>query len=236
MMKLATPIAVITMLALIMPGMTFAAGSAERRLQNEVEFQVSAERETANDLMQTTLVVELENSDSARLAAELNRTMAWALELARADDTVRARSGDYRTWPVYPPNQRRISHWRGSQELVLESTHPDHLNALIGRLQERLQVRGMNFTVSPQQQAELVESLTADALVRFRARAAAIADSLGASAYDIVHIRIVESGGEPPVLLRRTMSVAEDVAVASEPGVSRIGVTAQATIRLRFSD
>lgn len=234
-MKLATLIAVIAI-----PVLTATAASAaaptDSRPVNEVAFQVGAEREITNDLMQATLVAELENTDPGRLAVELNRTMAWALEQVRADDGVRARSGNYRTWPVQVANQRRISHWRASQELLLETGEPERLNRLIGKLQERLQVRGMHFTVSPAQRRALEESLTTEALGQFRERAGAITAALDASGYDIAEIRIHGAGGEPPNRLMRTMSIAEDAPVASEPGVSRLGVTVDATIRLRFRD
>ncbi len=229
-------ILLIVIALLLAPGVpALAAGTVdEAEMLNRVDFQVRAEREVANDLMQATLVAEYENKDPGRLAAELNRTMAWALEQARSDDAVRARSGNYRTMPVYPPNQRQISHWRGHQELILESMEPDRLNALIGRLQERLQVRGMHFTVSREQRDELAASLTTEALARFRERAGEIAGSLGAVGYDIVRVGIIESGDEPPARIMRMASFAEDTAVASEPGTSRLAVMVSAVIRLRF--
>lgn len=200
---------------------------------NRIEFQVRAEREAANDLSQATLVAEYEHTDPARLAAEINRTMAWALERVRAAEDVRARSGSYRTWPIY--DQRRITRWRASQELTLESAQPERLNTLIGGLQERLQVRDMRFTVSPEQQRKLEESLTGEALDRFRQRAGALAERLGARGYDIVRLQVLDDGGRPPPMpMARMMAMAEDVAVASEPGTSRIGVTVHAVIQLRF--
>lgn len=200
---------------------------------NRIEFQVRAEREAANDLSLAILVVESEHSDPARLAADINKTMAWALDQVRASADVRARSGDYRTWPVY--NQRRITHWRATQELKLESARTEQLNALIGKLQDRLQVRGMNYAVSPGQRREIEEALTGEALDRFRQRAGAIAERLGASSYDIVLLQVQDDGAQPPQpLMARTMSLPEDAAVASEPGTSRLGVMVNAVIALRF--
>ncbi len=226
---------ILILLLLLLPpaGIAVAAGAADSEAMNRIEFQVRAEREAANDLSQATLVVESEHADPARLAADINETMAWALEQVRTATEVKARSGDYRTWPVY--NQRRITNWRATQELTLESARTEQLNTLVGKLQDRLQVRGMNYTVSPGQRRELEEALTGEALDRFRQRAGAIAERLGASSYDIVLLQVHDGGAQPPSpLMARTMSLPEDAAIASEPGTSRLGVTVNAVIALRF--
>lgn len=201
---------------------------------NRVEFQVQVDREVGNDLARAMLVVEGENHDPARLAAEINRTMAWALEQAKGVTTVQSRSADYRSFPVY--DQRRITQWRASQELVLESTDIEALNTLIGRLQQRLQVRSMAFLVSPERRREVLAALDGEAIDEFRRRAGLIAERLGAGAYDIVQLQISDDGGRlapPSPLLARTLAVAEDMPVASEPGTSRLGIGIHALIRLR---
>ena len=43
--------------------------------------------------------------------------------------------------------------WRGTQELILEGTDFAALGGLIGRLQERLQVASIDFSVSPARRA-----------------------------------------------------------------------------------
>ncbi len=219
-------------LALLPVGTALAADSADREPLNRVEFQVRAEREAGNDLARATLAAESEHGDPARLAAVINETMRWALEQARVAEGVQARSGDYRTWPVY--TQRRITNWRAAQELVLEAAQVEHLNALIGKLQARLQVRSMDFTISGERRRGIEEGLTHEALDHFRERAGAIAERLGAHGYDIVQLQIQDdSARPPPIALVRTMGMPEDSAVASEPGTSRIGVTVHAVIRLR---
>jgi predicted secreted protein len=219
-------------LALLPVSTALAADPAIREPLNRVEFQVRAEREAGNDLARATLAAESEHGDPARLAAVINETMRWALEQARAAEGVQARSGDYRTWPIY--TQRRITNWRATQELALEAVQVAHLNALIGKLQARLQVRSMDFIISGERRREIEEGLTYEALDRFRERAGAIAERLGARGYDIVQLQIHDdSARPPPITLARTMGMPEDSAVASEPGTSRIGVTVHAVIRLR---
>ncbi|MCK7580689.1 MAG: SIMPL domain-containing protein [Chromatiales bacterium] len=58
---------------------------------------------------------------------------------------VEVRTGGYRTYPVY--DKDKIRRWRATQELQLEGTDFARMGALIGQLQERLQVSAINFSV-----------------------------------------------------------------------------------------
>jgi predicted secreted protein len=216
---------------LLLPGL---APAADDESLNRVEFQVQAAREVDNDLARAVLAVERENAEAAQLADDVNRDMAWALEQARTRKTVKAHSGGYRTYPVH--DQQRIVRWRAEQELALESADTAALNGLVGRLQDRLQVRSMAFTVSDARRRETEGLLTGTALDDFRRRAEAIAQRLGAKGYDIVQLQIQEGGDQPPPspFLSRAMAVPADTAVASEPGSSRLTVGVRAVIRLRY--
>lgn len=200
---------------------------------DRVEFQTQAAREVDNDLTRVVLAVEKENADPARLADEINRAMDWALKAARAEAGVRSRSGAYHTFPVY--DQQRIVRWRAAQELILEGEQSTALNGLVGRLQERLQVRSMTFGVSEQQRARIEQALTQEALDNFRERAQAIAQRLGASGYDIVRLQLQDDAGMPPMPVQSMarMLKTEDAAVASEAGTSRLSVGVYAVIQLR---
>jgi predicted secreted protein len=201
---------------------------------DQIEFQTQAAREVDNDQMQVVLAAEKENTDPARLADEINRAMDWALQQARAQSGVRSRSGAYHTYPVY--DQQRIVRWRATQELILEGGQTAALNGLVGRLQDRLQVRAMNFTVSEQRQGQIEKELTGEALDNFRQRAQAIAERLGAAGYDIVRLQLQDNAGAPPptpMPVMERMLKAADTAVASEAGTSRLTVGVYAVIRLR---
>ena len=201
---------------------------------DRIEFQTQATREVDNDLTRVVLAVEKEHADPARLADEIIRAMAWALQQVRTQDGIRSRSGAYHTFPVY--DQDRIVRWRAAQELILEGEQNAPLNALVGRLQDRLQVRSMNFSVSEKMQVDIEQELTGEALDNFRRRAQAIAARLGATGYDIVRLQLQDEAGAPPPLPMQSMVRAlkvEDAPVASDPGTSRLVVGVYAVIQLR---
>jgi len=200
---------------------------------NRVEFRVQVEREVANDTVTAVLAVERENVDPGRLAEDVNRSMARALREARDTDGVRVRSGNYRTWAVQ--EQRRIVRWRAEQELILESAEPEAVHRLIGVLQERLVLRTMGYSVSPEGARKVEDALTSEALAAFRARAGLIAEGLGASGFEIVRLQFDGGGLPPPMPMMMSRAVAmEDAPVAGEPGTSRLVTGVNAVIRLKY--
>lgn len=198
---------------------------------NRIEFHTQAVREVENDVTRVVLAVEKEDTDPARLAEEINRTMTWALQQARAEAEVQSRSGNYQTFPVY--DKQRVVRWRASQQLTVESDRNAVINTLVGRLQDRLQVRAMSFAVSERQQAQVGQELLGEALDNFRVRAQAIADRLGAAGYDIVRLQLQDDTVIAPLPAVARMMKAEDAPVASEAGTSRIALGVYAVIQLR---
>lgn len=200
---------------------------------DQVSFRVQAGRELANDLGQAVLYLQREGRDSASLADAVNRGMRQALKRAGAEQAVKVSTGAYRTWPVYDKN--RIVRWRVSQELRLESSDMAALTRVVGALQDQLQVRSMQFLLSPAARESAEESLTVEALGRFQRRARAIATALGASGYRLGQLDISSSGPPPVVGLRREVAaagVSRVAAPAVEQGVSRVQVTVSGSIRL----
>lgn len=125
--------------------------------------------------------------------------------------------------------------WRAVQELGSESEQSAALNGLAWRLQDRLQVRAMTFSVSEGQQARVEQELTGEALDNFKQRAQAIAERLGAAGYDIVRLQLQQDAGAPPMPMQSMVRMlkTEDAPVASEAGTSRLTVGVYAVIQLR---
>ncbi len=201
---------------------------------DRVSFRVEAGREVENDRMTVVVQAQAEARDVARLADALNRDMEWALEQARAVPAVTPSTQAYRTYPVY--ENKRITRWRASQSLRLESTDVEALSALAGRLQERLQIQSMQFSVSPQRRAEVEDELIAEGLRAFSRRAAMIASNLNAAGYRLLDVNI-GGAGRPPVVPVRLESSARVTAAAVAPpaveqGSSRISVQVSGSILL----
>ena len=199
---------------------------------NRIEFQVERSRHVANDRIRAVVGVTDEDVDAAALADRVNRAMAWALETARANPAVEARSGGYRTSPI--SEQGKLRRWRASQDLVLESGDVAALSALVGALQSRLQLRSMAFSVSHERRREVEDALIEAALVAFQARADLVRKSLDKRGYEIVRASVYTAGAAPirSVMIETARAGARVAAPALEGGRSEISVRVNGTIEL----
>lgn len=203
---------------------------------NRVSFAVERSREVVNDQLTAVIGVTHEDADPAKLADRINRDMSWALEIARGRKGVEVKSGGYQTVPIHDPDKRRLRHWRGSQDIILESGDTRAVTDLLGELQARLQLRSIAFGVSPERRRSVEDELIDEALTAFRERAGRVSKTLGASGYGIVQIRVDTGSPGRPVPMRalgraEVMSMA---APALEAGSSRVQVGANGTIELEF--
>jgi predicted secreted protein len=203
-----------------------------------VDFSVQSTRQVANDWVRAVVGMSDEDEDAARLADRVNQAMAWALERARATPGVTAKSGGYATYPVNDPRKGERRFWRASQDLLLEGADPQVMSRLLGELQSRVQLRSIDFTVSPAQRRKVEDELIDEALAAYLARAERVKQRLGARGYEIVQISIGTSGNQPPMPMRQTMMM-EDAAAkmpaapSLEAGTSEISANASGTIELK---
>ena len=205
-----------------------SAGEQEAQF-NVVTLEAQVSREVANDQLVAVLAVELHGPDPATSAKMVNARMAEALKQAAAVPAVKARSGNYQTFPRYDRNQR-IESWQVSQELRLESADFEAATRLIGRLQDSLVVRSMAVRLSPEARRAAEDALIAQAIAAFRARAERVRAAMQAAGYRIRTLNIGTSGGPPPRPFE-ARAMAQQVAV--EPGESQVSVTASGSIQLR---
>ena len=200
---------------------------------NTVELQAEASREVANDSLNAVLYAEASDANPARLADMLNRAANEALKLAQAEPAVRARSGGFTSFPVYDRNQK-LTGWRGRTELRLESRDFQAASALIAKLQEKLQLSSVSFSISQETRKSTENDLIAEAIKAFRGRADIARAALGGASYKLRRIALnTGMAGPPPRPLMRMAAEAAPVAApVFEGGVSTVTVTAAGAIEV----
>jgi predicted secreted protein len=199
--------------------------------ENLVSAQAQASREVDNDQLVAVLAAEAQGTDPATLAANINRRMAAALQLARDVPAVRLRSGNYQTYPRY--REQRIDSWQGSQELRLESADFAAAARLIGALQKDLVVRSMSVRLSPEARRAAEDALIPEAIAAFQARAELARKSLKAKGFRLRNLSVDTASAGPPVPLATLARAQSSLAPpALEPGVSQVVVTVSGTVQL----
>jgi predicted secreted protein len=200
-----------------------------------IEFQVERTREVANDVAVASLRVTHDDVDPARLADRVNGDVRWATDLAKKDTAVTAETGAYYTSPIR--EKQRITGWTASQELVLTTHDTMRLTRLIAQLQERLQLTGLEFSVSLERRRAVEDELIGEALGAYGRRAELIRRELAAAGYELVYLSVNTSGGATPLPVRLSEAGYAGAArvgePALEPGSSMVSVAVSATIELR---
>ena len=201
------------------------------------QFRLSAQQSesVSNDTMHVTLNTYAEMQDSAKLATRINGEMEWALDIARQYSDVKVSTGSYQTWPV--TRKEVTSAWRGQQDLMLESKDTEKLGELAARLQEKLKIKSMSFSVSDDKRMAVENRLIDAALDAFKQRADIIGKNLKASGYRFVDVNVGTSAQRPPVMYQARMasvSMEASDSVAVEGGESDIQVTVSGTVELQI--
>lgn len=205
-----------------------------------VEFMTEVAREIPNDQMNATLSIELSDKDASRLAQQIATAMNDAMKKAAAYPTVKSTSGNQNTWPVYGESltsSSKLERWRGRAEIRLESKDFKAASELIAKLQEKMQLNGLSFVVSPETRKKVEEGLTAEAIAAFRARAENIRAAWSAKGYQLVHMNLGAAGGPmpPPQPMMEMKSMAAEAVPAQDMagGETRLVVTASGSIELQ---
>jgi predicted secreted protein len=213
-----------------------SSGFADDELRyNQVRLQSRQTESVSNDTMHVTLQTYAEMQDPAKLATRINQEMEWALAQTKQLKGVKVRTGSYQTWPV--TRKEVTTGWRGQQDLILESRDTQLLSRLTGKLQDKLQIRSMSFSVSDEKRVTVENRLIDLALNAFKERARIVGDNLKANGYRIVELNVGTSTARPPMMHQArvaSMSMEANDAVAVEGGESDIRITVNGTIELQI--
>ncbi len=210
--------------------------SAEPLNYDVVNLQADARTEVANDLLTATLFIEATNTDAAKLAADVNRTLNQGVRLVHEFPGVKIESGTQSTWPIYDA-KNRLAGWRTRAELRVESRDFDAASRAIAKITGSMQLAGISFVPSPDTITATENRLIDAALKAFRTRADIIAKSMGARTWKSVNLNINTGGGPMPMSKYRTATMAMSVEAVPAPevaaGNSEITVLANGTIQLQ---
>lgn len=224
------------LLAVVLLSAVPLAATAEPLNYDVVNLDANAQSEVANDLLMATFFVEQTNADATKLAGDVNRTLNQAVRLVHEFPGVKIETGSQSTWPIYDA-KNRLTGWRTRAELRVESKDFDAAARAIAKIENSMQLGGMNFVLSPDTADATENRLIDTALKAFRTRADIVAKSMGAKSWRAVNLNISTGGMRPPMPVYREAKMAmamADAVPAQEVagGSSDISVSVNGTIQL----
>lgn len=216
---------------------SWAQSSSAPSPQNVVQLSASAVLEVPHDWLALAMSTSRDGTDAQVVQAQLKTALDAALTEARSSaqpGALQLRTGNF----TLTPRRSRDGHingWQGSAELLLEGRDFARISAVAGRIQT-LTVASAAFSLSREQQAAVESQVQAQAIERFKLRAADIAKAFGFTAYTLREVTV--SSSEPnlprPRFLAMTASNASmDAALPVEAGKGVVQVTVSGAVQLK---
>lgn len=200
-----------------------------------LNLSASAEAEVAKDLMTVVLVATRDGSDAGAVQAALKQALDAALNEARKSarpGQVELRTGNFSVFPRYG-NKGTITGWQGSAELVVEGRDLPAIAQLTGRL-GTMTIQRVGYGLSREAREKVEADVTAQAIARYRAKAAEMSRQFGYSNATVreVNVSTNEQVGGPPVPMMARASMASDAALPTEPGKGLVSATVSGTVQM----
>lgn len=208
-------------------------------LSRVVNLSASSFTEVPQDWLTLTLNTTREAGDPASVQNELKVAIESALRVVREieqGDALQVRTGQFGLHPRYG-TQGRIVGWRGTTELVLEGRDFERITRAAGRVQS-LTMAQVSFSLSRQARQRLESDVQAQAIERFRARAADVTRAFGYRDFELREVSINSADeGQPmmraPVMAMEMGAAASDAPVPVQPGKTSVSITVSGSIQMR---
>jgi predicted secreted protein len=203
----------------------------------------SASVEVTKDVLVVTLSSTREGADAAVVQAQLKQALDAALAEARKaarPGQLDVQTGNFSIYPRYATNsgisgRATISGWQGRAELVVEGHDMAAIGQLTGRI-STMTIASVGYRLSREAGQKVEGDVAAEAIARYRAKAADYAKQFGYAGYSIREVN-VNSGDATftpqPALRMQAASVSRSEALSVEPGKATVTATVNGTVQMK---
>jgi predicted secreted protein len=192
--------------------------------------------EVPYDVMAMTLSTTRDGTDAAAVQTLVRQAVDAALVEARKAQRpgqLDVRTGAFSLSPRYG-NKGAISAWVGQAELVLEGRDMNAIAQLAGRL-NTLTVLRVGYALARDTRERVEADAVAQAIARFRARAADYAKQFGYAGYAVREVNVGTSEPgivQPLVRSRMVASSAGDESIPVEAGKANVTVSVNGSVQM----
>jgi predicted secreted protein len=197
----------------------------------------TASVDVTRDTMEVTLSTMREGTDANAVQVALKQALDKALADAKSavkPGQLDVRTGNFSLNPRYDKNGK-VSGWQGTAELVIDGRDLPAISQLAGRIQS-MTIARVSQGLSREKRESTEEGVTAQAIGRYRARAAEVAKHFGYAGYQIREVNVASNDQTiepmPAAMYRGKMAMASDEPLPVAAGVTSVSVTVSGTVQL----
>ncbi len=229
-----------TLAALTSAALALAAqAQAQAELPRErINLSASASTEVTRDVLGIGFSTTKEGSDAAAVQTALKQALDAALEQARRvakPGQVDVRTGGFSLSPRYAPKTGQINGWQGHAELLVEGKDTATIAQLAGRI-TTMSIQNVGYSLSREAREKVEGEVTAQAIARYRAKAADYSRQFGYGGYVIgeVAVNADDGGVQPRFKAVRAMAapMGGDEALPTEAGKATVTVTVSGSVQM----
>lgn len=224
---------VLSTLALALSAHAAADGPPRERLS----LTASASADVTRDVLGISFSTTREGPDAATVQTALKQALDAALAEARKvakPGQVDVQTGGFSLYPRNDPKTGKINGWQGSAELLVEGRDSAAIAQLAGRI-STLSIARVGYSLSREAREKVEGDITAQAIARYRAKAADYARQFGYGGYVVgeVSVNSDEAAPRPMMMKAMRMSVAgSDEALPTEAGKATVTVNVSGSVQL----
>jgi len=214
-----------------------AAADAPPPPQGVVSLTASASVEVVKDLLVVALSVTREGPDAASVQSQLKQALDAALAEAKKvarPGQLDVQTGTFSIGPRYS-NKGGITGWQGTAELVIDGRDMQAIGQLSGRI-ATLTIARVGYNLSREAREKVEGEVAAQAIARYRAKAADYAKQFGYGGYVIREVNV--AGGDPVVyasapMVRSGALAMQQEALPVEPGKAVVSISVNGTVQMK---
>lgn len=225
-------------LALSLPLVSVQA-QAQAPRRDALNLSVSANQEATRDVLSLVFSTTKEGADAGAVQAALKQALDAALAEARKaakPGQVEVQTGNFSLYPRYAPKGGGINGWAGSAELLVEGKDATAIAQLSGRI-NTLSIARVGWGLSREAREKVEADVAAQAISRFKARAADYSRQFGYGGYTIGEVSVATQDGgvmpmaAPPAMRYKSAALVEE-ALPVEAGKATVSVTVSGVVQM----
>ncbi|MBC7482344.1 MAG: SIMPL domain-containing protein [Rhizobacter sp.] len=202
-----------------------------------VSLSSSASMEVVRDMLQVTFSTTREGLDASAVQSQLKQALDAALaEAKRAarPGQLDVQTGNFSIAPRYT-NKGVVSGWQGSAELIVDGRDMQAIGQLTGRI-TTLTISRVGYNLSRELREKSEGEVSAQAITRYRAKAAEYAKQFGYAGYVIREVSVNSNEQMTPRFAAapqmKAMAAASDEALPVEPGKGTVTVNVTGSVQM----
>jgi predicted secreted protein len=212
--------------------------AAQKDPEGVVSLTSSATVQVPNDWIAVQFSTSKEGTDAnavqAALKDALGAALAQARAVARPDGHVEVQGGGFSLQPRFNA-KGVVNGWTGTTSLVVQGRDMGTIAELAGKVQT-MTVGSLDYSVSREAREKVEGELAAQAIARFRAKAADYAKAFGYGSFTIRDVNVSTDNSQPPrpyAMRAKSMAISDVAPMPVEAGSGTVIANVNGSVQLK---